>query len=166
MITEYNKMPGSSRVFIYQATREFNNDELHNISNRANEFIDNWKSHDKDLMACVEVRYNRFVIILIDESFASVGGCSLDNSTRFMKSLEHEFQVSLFDRLNFAYKENNLVKSCNRSDFEQLISEGRINEDTIVFNNLVANKNELENNWEIPFKNSWHNRMFALPQKA
>ena len=166
MITEFKNMPDTSRVLIYQATRELNSDEVSGIIDRANQFLDSWKSHDQDLMACIEVRYNRFVIIAIDESFASVGGCSLDNATRFIKSLQQEFQVALFDRMNFAYKEENDVKSCNRKEFESLIAQGIIHEDTIVFNNLVANKNELNTNWELPFKDSWHARLFTVPQKA
>ena len=166
MITDFNKMPDTSRVLIYQATRELSHDEVRSITQRANEFLDSWKSHDMNLMASVEVRYHRFIIIAIDESFASVGGCSLDNSTRFIKSLEHEFQVALFDRMNFAYKVNGMVNSCNRTEFERLIAEGTIHEETLVFNNLVANIKELETNWEIPFKDSWHSRMFVIPQKA
>src|ERR1017187_1733657 len=108
MITEFENMPDTSRVLIYQATRELNNDEVASIIDRANQFLDSWKSHDQDLMACIEVRYNRFVINAIDESFASVGGCSLDNATRFIKSLQQEFQVALFDRMNFAYKEEKI----------------------------------------------------------
>jgi hypothetical protein len=166
MITEFKNMPDSSRVLIYQATRELNNDEVSGIIQRSNEFIDTWKSHEKDLKATIDVRYNRFVIIIIDETFESVSGCSLDKSTRFIKGLEHEFQVAFFDRMNFAYKEINVVKSCNRSEFEHLISEGLITEDTIVFNNLVANKKELGTNWEVPFRDSWHSNLFALPQKV
>ena len=30
-----------------------------------------------------------------------------------------------------------------------------INENTLYFNNLVRNKEELENNWIIPIKDSW-----------
>jgi hypothetical protein len=166
MITEFKNMPDTSRVLIYQATRELSNEEVNSIINRANQFLDNWKSHDKDLMACIDVRYNRFVIIAIDESFASVSGCSLDNSTRFIKSLEQEFQVAFFDRMNFAYKENNVVKSADRKGFEDLIADGIINEDTMVFNNLVANKSELKANWEVALKDSWHSRLFAIPQKV
>ena len=32
------------------------------------------------------------------------------------------------------------------------------NEKLIVFNNLVKNIEELENNWEVDVRNSWHNR--------
>jgi len=31
---------------------------------------------------------------------------------------------------------------------------------TIVFNNLVLNKKELETLWEVPASDSWHERFF------
>ena len=166
MITSIKDLPLNSRVWVYQASREFTNDECEQILYRSIDFINTWYSHNQELRASVEIRYNRFIIIYVDESVASVGGCSLDKSTRFVKSIEQEFQVSLFDRMNFAYKDNNVVKSANKSEFEHLVSEGIINEETIVFNNLASTKDELEHQWEIPFKNSWHLRLFPLPQKV
>jgi hypothetical protein len=166
MITPIKDMPLNSRVWIYQASRELNNDECEQIINRSKEFINTWYSHDLELRASVDIRYNRFIIIYVDESVASVGGCSLDKSTRFVKSVEQEFQVSLFDRMNFAYKENGVVKSAIKAEFEHLVSEGIVTEDTIVFNNLASTKDELEHQWEIPFKNSWHQRLFPIPHKV
>ncbi len=156
-------MPNTARVLIYQANRAFNEDELTKLNHLANEFLNGWRSHDMELNACIEIRHNRFIIICIDESFESVSGCSLDKSVKFIKDLEQEFKVSLFDRMHFAYKENEVVKSCNRTAFEELIAEGKINENTIVFNNLVANKSELATNWEVAFKDSWHSNLFPIP---
>jgi hypothetical protein len=33
-----------------------------------------------------------------------------------------------------------------------------ISKNTIVFNNLVVNKHEYENHWEVPAEESWHGR--------
>ncbi|MEI6817884.1 MAG: ABC transporter ATPase [Bacteroidota bacterium] len=166
MIIPINNMPPHSRVLIYQANREFGKIETDQILSMTNEYITHWKSHEMNVNAACEIRYNRFIVVYIDESADMIGGCSLDKSIHFFQSLEQEFGVSLFDRMNIAYKLNGIVNSCNKSAFEKLVSEGIIDEDTLVFNNLVANKKELETNWEIPFKNSWHNKIFTLPQRV
>jgi hypothetical protein len=39
-----------------------------------------------------------------------------------------------------------------------LVIKKAVSDKTIVFNNLINIKEELENNWEIPITESWHNR--------
>ena len=39
------------------------------------------------------------------------------------------------------------------------ISEKKINNDTIVFNNLINLKADLANNWEVPISRSWHKKL-------
>ena len=35
----------------------------------------------------------------------------------------------------------------------------KINNDTIVFNNLINLKSDLTDNWEIPLNRSWHQKL-------
>jgi len=71
-----------------------------------------------------------------------------------------EYGINLFDRFNMAYRSGSEVLSANRAEFEELLKKGAIHTDTIVFNNLVQNLAELETKWEVPFKDSWHPRLF------
>jgi hypothetical protein len=41
-----------------------------------------------------------------------------------------------------------------------LLKQGKINTETIVFNNLAQNVTELQTKWEVPFKDSWHIQLF------
>lgn len=103
---------------------------------------------------------------MVDEEQAGATGCSIDKSVNLMKQIEEELDINLFDRFNIAYRDVNGIRSCSREEFENLISEGKITENTIVFNNLIQTVAEVENNWEIPFKNSWHPRVFGDLIKA
>ena len=47
------------------------------------------------------------------------------------------------------------------SDFKTLISEGKINEESIVFNNLIKTKRDYIEQWEVQLKNSWHKTLLA-----
>ena len=76
--------------------------------------------------------------------------------------MEQKFGVQLFDRMAVAYKEQEEIKVDSLSQFQTLINEGKVNENTIVFNNLVATKKELENDWKIPLNKSWHVRMLEM----
>lgn len=149
-----------SRVWIYQADKKLSDQEVQQIQQELDQFATSWTAHNNQLKAKGEVRYNRFLILIIDESQAGASGCSIDKSVHFMKHLEQHFQINLFDRFNLAYRDGEEVLSLPRHAFEDLLKQGKINTETIVYNNMVQNVAELETKWEVPFKNSWHIQLF------
>lgn len=149
-------MPADSRVWIYQADREFTEKEISLISDKCHAFVEEWTAHKQQLKATFDIRYFRFIIFMIDEEAAKASGCSIDKSVHFIQQLEEEFNVSLLNRQLFAYKTDDGVKTVDQSTFEKAVIAGIVNDDTIVFNNLLYTKDELDKNWEVPLKNSWH----------
>ncbi|WP_256008961.1 ABC transporter ATPase [Desertivirga xinjiangensis] len=149
-----------SRVWIYQADRAFTGAEKEQIEDALKDFTSQWQAHGFQLSADAEVRYNRFIILMVDEAQAGATGCSIDKSVRMIKDFEQQFNVNLFDRLNIAFRRGDDILSLDRDRFEQEIQSGRVTEDTIVFNNLVQTKKELDTNWETQFRNSWHARVY------
>jgi len=150
----------NSRVWVYQADRELTDREVQQVQNELDSFATGWTAHNNQLKAKGEVRYNRFIILTVDESQAGASGCSIDKSVRFIKDMQQQFNINLLDRFNLAYREGSEVLSAPRHVFEDLIKQGSINTDTIVFNNMVQNLSELETKWEVPFKDSWHIQLF------
>ena len=57
---------------------------------------------------------------------------------------------------------DNMIETCSMQEFQELANSGVINEQTLVFNNLVNTKKEFESNWLIPLGKSWHKRMLSL----
>jgi hypothetical protein len=149
-----------SRVWIYQSDRELYDEQVKELQEILNNFTAEWTAHNHQLKAKAEIRYNRFLILVVDESQAGASGCSIDKSVNFMKEIEQQFGIHLFDRFNLAYREGEKVLSTPRHHFEELLKSGKINTDTIVFNNLVQDLQQLETKWEVPFKNSWHAQLF------
>ncbi len=150
-----------SRVWIYQSDKELNDAQATRVATLLNNFATQWTAHNHQLKAKAEVRYNRFLVLIVDETQAGASGCSIDKSANFMKALEQEFNINLFDRFNFAYRDGEKVLSAPRHEFEEMLKSGKINRDTIVFNNLVQDLQQLETKWEVPFKDSWHQQLFG-----
>jgi len=150
-----------SRVWIYQSDRELYDDEVKQLHEILNKFAAEWTAHNHQLKAKAEIRYNRFLILVVDENQSGASGCSIDKSVNFIKKLEQEFGITLLDRFNLAYREGEKVLSAPRDEFEDLLRSGKINSSTIVYNNLVQNLEQLETKWEVPFKESWHNQLFG-----
>ena len=151
----------NSRVWVYQANRKLSDAEAAQIQQEADSFVTGWTAHNSQLKAKAEIRYNRFIILIVDEGPAGASGCSIDKSVRFIKQLEVQFNISLLDRFNLAYREGSEVLSAPRSVFENLVRQGTITTESIVFNNMVQNLNELQTKWEVAFKDSWHVQLFG-----
>src|SRR5437879_10794469 len=122
-----------SRVWIYQSDKELYDEQVKQLVDQLNKFAAEWTAHNHQLKAKAEVRYNRFLILIVDESQAGASGCSIDKSINFMKKLEQQFNIRLFDRFNFAYRDGEKVLSLPRHEFEELLKTGKINTDTVVF---------------------------------
>ncbi|MDY0781152.1 ABC transporter ATPase [Tenacibaculum sp. IB213877] len=161
MFTEYKKIPNNSRVWVYQADREFTQEEIEYISAKALLFIDQWTRHGDDLKGSFTIKYNQFLVLAVDENFNNVSGCSIDASVRFIKELENELKVDLMDKMNVTFKDGDNINIVKLSDFQEFAKEKKVTSETIVFNNMVNTKEEFETNWEVPAKQSWHNRFLA-----
>ena len=155
MYIEIEKMPEDARVWVYQSNREFSTEEVEKISFLTKEFLNTWTAHNQELNASFEIRYHIFLIIMIDGKHALASGCSIDKSIHFIRNIERQFTISLLDRQIVALKEAGKINLLKRKDFEKMI-EKEISLDTIVFNNLVQTKHELNTKWEIPIRDSWH----------
>lgn len=152
----------NSRIWIYQSNRIFNQVEESEIQSMLNSFTSNWQAHGHDLAALGEVLHHQFIVLSVDEEIAGATGCSIDKSVSLMKEIEQKFNINLFDRFQIAYKLDNEIINCSREKFEENIKNGQIDENTIVFNNLIQTRKELKTNWEIPLKDSWHARVFSV----
>lgn len=161
MYTAYNNLPNNSRVWIYQSDREFRPDEIAFITQKATEFINNWTRHGDDLKGSFTIKYNQFLVLAVDQNFNNVSGCSIDASVRFIKQLEDALKVDLMDKMNITFKDGENINLIKLPQFQEFVKTKKINEHTIVFNNLVATKEDFENNWEVAAKKSWHKRFLV-----
>ena len=159
MYTSPTSLSDNSRIWIYQADRELTADEQSFLNQELLNFITDWTAHNVALSGSFEILHDRFLVIMIDENKTSASGCSIDKCFNFLKKMEAKLNVNFMNRLLLAYKENNEIKMLPKSKFEDLLKAGQLNENTIVFNNLIEKKAELKTNWQVPIKDSWHKVM-------
>ncbi|HLT42477.1 MAG TPA: hypothetical protein VKZ95_07210 [Sphingobacteriaceae bacterium] len=150
------------RIWIYQANRTLNAEEAELLLEKMDKFTEQWTAHGKQLAAQALLRYNQFLIIRVNEGLAKATGCSIDKSTDTLKQVQQELGIDFFDRMQIAYRDAEGIKTVSRPAFEKLIESGAVDENTIVFNNMVGNTRELEINWEVPLKDSWHAQVFEV----
>jgi len=155
----YRDLPGHSKVWIYQANRVFDKGELAEINELSTQFLSQWQAHGESLYAAIEVFYDLFIVVMVDEEVATATGCSIDSSFRFIQDLEKRLGISLLDRMNVAYRLQGKIRISRIDEFEGMIQEGKVNMETIVFNNLVDKKIDFDSKWEVLLKDSWHRKL-------
>ena len=156
MNMSYKNLADNTRVWVYQSNRPFSEQEVKSIQEHGVDFIKRWSAHGAKLNASFEVFHNLFIALFVDEEQAKATGCSIDKSVHLIKSLEKEFDVKLLDRDGVAFRDGKSISVLSRSEFLEKIRSGRLDGDTVVFNNLVSTKKEFETKWEVPLKESWH----------
>lgn len=145
----------NSRVWIYQSSRPFNDQEVREIKEQLYQFYVQWQAHGMPVKGWADLLFERIIVLMADETDVLVSGCSTDSSVRVIKSLERQYNVTLFDRLSITFLVKGQPEVLPLNQVQYAIDKGFIDGDTILFNNLVANKKELLNQWLQPLKNSW-----------
>jgi hypothetical protein len=161
MIVEFENLPDDSRIWIYQSSRKLSDQEVEIILPRLTQFLEQWTAHGTDLEAGFEIKYNRFIVIGLNQNNASASGCSIDSSVRFIQTLEKEFEIDLLDKMNVTFYNGEFIAHKSLTDFRKMAKARSVSPNTVVFNNLVNTKSEYLENWEVPAKDSWHNRFLA-----
>jgi hypothetical protein len=145
----------SSRVWIYQSNRLFSISEALEIEETLERFVSEWKSHGTPVTGYANLFFGQFIILMADESASGVSGCSTDSSVHLIKQIEQQYKVNLFDRLLLAFAVEEKLQMIPMSQLNYAAENNFINADTLYFNNIVQTKEELENKWIIPVKDSW-----------
>jgi len=158
MYVSFNLLPPNAKVWIYQSDRNLSNIDIELIEREVKLFLNNWSSHNKEIESSFEIRYNRFLIIGLNENINSASGCSIDKSLNFIKDLQSLLKVNFLNRLDVAYKIGNEINSISLSEFQTMIREKKLSKDSIVYNNMIDSKQSYINNWETKIENSWHKK--------
>ncbi len=147
-----NDLPQNSRVWVFPSTREFTQNEAEQIQAQLDVFLFQWAAHGADLCASGHILFNRFIIVMLDESRVSASGCSIDSLIHFTQKIEQEYSTSFTDRMNVNLFVNNEIKDVHLNNLSDT------NIQTLFFNHLVNTKSDFEENWITPVRNSWLER--------
>tara|TARA_B100001778_G_scaffold89689_1_gene73111 strand:+ start:49 stop:531 length:483 start_codon:yes stop_codon:yes gene_type:complete len=158
MYVSFNLLPPNAKVWIYQSDSNLSSKDVELIEKEVKLFLNNWSSHNKEIESSYEIRYNRFLIIGLNEDINSASGCSIDKSVNFIKNLQSILKVNFLNRLDVAYKIGNEINTISLLEFQNMIRENKLSKDSIVYNNMIDTKKLYLNNWETTIENSWHKK--------
>ena len=158
MYVSFNLLPPNAKVWIYQSDSNLSSKDVELIEKEVKLFLNNWSSHNKEIESSYEIRYNRFLIIGLNENINSASGCSIDKSVNFIKNLQSILKVNFLNRLDVAYKIGNEINTISLLEFQNMIRENKLSKYSIVYNNIIDTKKLYLNSWETTIENSWHKK--------
>jgi hypothetical protein len=152
----YTDFPERSRVWIYQASMPFTPEQATEIQETLDNFNGGWESHGQAVRSKSVLLYDRFVAFVIDDTNNKAGGCSIDTSVHLMKNFEQKYNVELFNRMQVvAFETNGELMHFDFKETPKLLAEGRIDAESLIFNNAVSDIAGMKAGWLTPLNKSW-----------
>jgi hypothetical protein len=164
MFVPFQSMPPESRLWIFQSDRKFSHDDKAIISESMELFTNGWAAHGQALKASYELRHDQFLLIAVDEGFNNASGCSIDASVHVIKAIEQKTGIALLGREQVAFLRGTEVFLLPVKSLKELYQDGAWNAASLMFNNVLTTKGQLENEWVVPAGNTWLKRY--VPSKT
>ena len=164
-LISFDSLPDTARLFSFNSDRALSADEIPALRTEMEGFLGEWTAHRRELEVGYDIRYNRFLLIGVDESLRSPSGCSVDALVAALKSIGSRFGVELVDSPDITYRDGEKVEAVTRSEFERLVESGKVSGTTIVFDRMAPSMGDLRHGtWERPARDSWHGRAFNFQE--
>ena len=158
-----NSLPSTAKVFIFQADRILTEADKEVIKTQMKTFIPQWATHGDELTAEFNILHDLFLVVGTDESKVQTSGCSKDSLTHVVQKIGERLNIDFFNRLNTVYQNRNgEFKFANMNELKKLMQKDQVAQHTKVFNNLIETKTDLENNWLVEIKKSWHKNLISI----
>ena len=158
MFTAFENLSPQAKVWVYPCSRKFYPQELDELQQQLQDFCNTWiTSEEKEITTSYKLVYNRFVIFSIEEDVETTNEV-INKQVAFVIELQQKYKVELLDKMNVCFKQGEHVQYKELKEFKKLLKNKSVSAKTVVFDNLVQTKDELENFWEVPITESWYNR--------
>lgn len=158
--------PADAQLWIYTASRPFEESESTEIIKALEPFLASWQSHGRQVRGEATIIDNRFLIIGAHIPGGAISGCGIDASTDAVESASATTSISWLNNLYIVYRDKEgVVKAVQRPEFRSLLESGEIDASTCVFDLSISTVGDLRSGlFEQPFHKSWHADHFGIPQ--
>lgn len=159
MIVDFNKIPKQAKVWVFPSSRKFYPQEIAGLKERIEGFLSDWDNQEFAINCSYLLKYDRFIIISADDTEQTLSLQAHDLLVTFIQELEKIFEVILIDKINVCYKQGEFVQYKDLKEFKKMMKAKGVSQKTIVFNNMITLKEELDYGWEINIMDSWLGRL-------
>jgi hypothetical protein len=160
-LVTFEALPDTARLWVFSASRPLEKAQSPALLRQVDDYLATWQAHGAPLRVGRDWRYERFLLVAVDESTAGASGCSIDGLVRCIRTAEEQLGITLTDNAPVWFKDGNEVRQVSRAQFRHLAQTGDVGPDTIVFNNTLTSLEAVrQERWEVPARESWHGKAF------
>jgi len=158
------EMPDDARVWVFGLDRPLDEAATAEVRDEVEHFLEHWQAHGHPLTCAGEWRYDRFLIVAVDERTAPPSGCSIDAMVGALRTLGGRMGFNMIDNAPVWYRgQASALARVSRQEFAAAVLTGEVTADTVVFDNTVTRLGEVRaGKWETRAEDSWHARAFRL----
>jgi hypothetical protein len=150
-------LPAGARLWVFGANRPLSQPSAQRLMAEVDDFLRGWAAHGVPLTCGRSWSHDRFLTIGVDQSAAGASGCSIDGLFRSLRALEPAIGASLVGGGNVFYREPGGSVACvTRDEFSALAEQGKISEETSVFDPTVATLRDWRERFEVKAGMAWH----------
>lgn len=160
MLVEFDQMPETSRVWIYQVERKLSQEEVDFVMKSTSDFLEQWSAHGNDLKSSFRLEYDQFLVLTVDESFSQASGCSIDASVNLIKALEQKIGISFITNGLVGFLIKDEVKLLPFNKLKEEIEAKTISSSTPMFNNTIQYLSDFKSKWIVESNQGWVSRYF------
>lgn len=159
MIVAFDTIPNWCKLWVFPSSRKFYPQEIEELKQRIEAFLTNWTHEGQSLESSYQLKYDRFIIISVNDAEISLSLKAHDTLTAFILDLEKFYDIILLDKINVCYKQGEFVQYKDLKEFKKMMKNNGVSKKTIVFDNMITTKEALKNDWEINIMESWLGRL-------
>jgi len=152
-----NELPDDARTWVFGSDKSLDESAGTALLIETDKFLAGWKAHGSQLTSGRDWSHRRFLTVAVDQSAAGASGCSIDGLFRALRSLEPKLGASLVNSGLIYYRDDSGdVQSVTRDTFTSLAANGKIRQETKVFDPTVITLGEWRSKFESDVDHSWH----------
>mgnify|MGYP007065958044 FL=1 len=152
-------MPGQARIWVYQASRRLQAQELEQIKQSLSQSCQTWEAHGAPLQASFEIKYNQLIIVAVNEGMNSASGCSIDASTRWFKSFGEDLTIDFFNR-DMAVVRDEQLHLITMGQLKTAVQTGELKPTDQIITPLLQTVQQYRDTWLSKAEDSYLKRYF------
>jgi hypothetical protein len=163
-VVPFEKLPDDSRVWVFGSDAPITGETADSLLKGVDEHLTDWKAHGEPLTVGSQWRYDRFLVVAVDQSTAGASGCSIDGLFRVLQRLQQETGANLVGGGRVFYRDGHGEVQCvSRADVPSLVESGAITRDSVVFDTTLTDLGTFRACFETRAKDSWVKEFLAHP---
>jgi hypothetical protein len=146
------------KLWIWPIQEKLDEKIVEDFQEKVRTALKDWRAHKVPVESSIRAHLGRFLIV---EAISDVSGCSIDWLSQNVRNTAQALNIPLADNGDVFFKnKDGEIQSAHFSAIPDLLQNGELTPETIVFDLTVTHSGALQN-FEVPLKETWMKRYLS-----